>query len=66
MKTKRLRNQTGFTLAEVLITLGIISNILNTREDALIDCRDNLGGYSCSTLLLYDNWEFKDDYPYRL
>lgn len=35
-----------------------------TREIALQKCKEN-SAY-CSTLLMYDNWEFKDDYPYKL
>ena len=39
-----------------------------SRESVLKDCRgdDVLSEWSCSTLLLIDNFEFKDDYPYRL
>ncbi len=37
---------------------------VSSREDALNKCK-NLTAY-CSTLLLYDGWEFKDDYPYKL
>ena len=36
----------------------------NTREKALADCKNN--GACCSSLLEMDNWEFKDDYPYKL
>ncbi|MDR1167272.1 MAG: type II secretion system GspH family protein [Heliobacteriaceae bacterium] len=35
-----------------------------TREIALDKCKESR--LYCSTLLLYDNWEFKDDYPYKL
>ncbi len=35
-----------------------------TREIALQRCKD-LSAY-CSTLLMYDNWEYKNDYPYKL
>lgn len=35
-----------------------------TREIALQKCKEN-SSY-CSTLLMYDNWKFKDDYPYKL
>ena len=37
---------------------------INSREEALNLCREN--GGTCSYLLQYDNWEFKEDYPYRL
>ena len=37
---------------------------MSTREQALQQCKST-GAY-CSTLLFYDNWEFKDDYPYKL
>ena len=35
-----------------------------TREKAFQMCKTTAA--YCSTLLLYDNWEFKDDYPYKL
>ena len=35
---------------------------LNTREKALNKCKQDQ--HYCSKLLEYDNWEFKDDYPY--
>lgn len=34
------------------------------RTKALEQCK-NASAY-CSTLLLYDDWEFKDDYPYKI
>lgn len=37
---------------------------INSREEALNLCKEN--GGTCSYLLQYDNWEFKEDYPYRL
>lgn len=43
---------------------GTDLNLENTREKRLRDCRKS--GYWCSGLLMMDNWEFKDDYPYRL
>lgn len=36
----------------------------NTREKALEDCK-RVGDY-CTGLLSFDNWEFKDDYPYGM
>jgi hypothetical protein len=36
----------------------------NTREALMSRCKSS-GSY-CSALLEYDNWEFKDDYPYNL
>lgn len=36
----------------------------NTRESRLEKCKNNK--LYCSSLLEYDNWEFKSDYPYRL
>ena len=36
----------------------------NTREKALDGCKTDRN--LCATLLQYDNFEFKDDYPYRL
>ena len=35
-----------------------------SREKCLRDCKNN--GYWCSGLLEIDNWEFKEDYPYKL
>lgn len=34
-----------------------------TRATALANCTSS--GYYCSSLLIFDNWEFKDDYPYK-
>lgn len=36
----------------------------NTREKALNSCKQS--AHYCSSLLQYDNWEFKKDYPYNL
>ncbi len=37
----------------------------STRENAWQSCKSN--NKTCSVLLqYYDNWEFKDDYPYKL
>ena len=38
---------------------------LDTREKALNKCAEN-GKYCSVLLLLYDNFEFKEDYPYKL
>ena len=38
--------------------------LYETREKALEGCKDS--GRICSTLLQYDNFEFKKDYPYKL
>jgi len=38
---------------------------IKTREQALTICIDTSPSY-CSTLLMMDGWEFKDDYPYSL
>ena len=35
-----------------------------TREELLEDCK-SFGGY-CTYLIMYDGWEIKNDYPYRL
>ena len=35
-----------------------------TREKNLENCARS--AYYCSALLQWDNWEFKDDYPYKL
>lgn len=39
-------------------------NVDNSREKLLQDCK-NAAGF-CAALLFRDNWEFKDDYPYKL
>ena len=39
-------------------------NTYKTREAALDACKKD--PYYCVSLLFYDNWEFKDDYPYKL
>ena len=36
----------------------------SNRDVALSRCRNN--AINCSTLLMLDGWEFKNDYPYRL
>ena len=38
--------------------------LFDTREKALQYCKDM--AFYCTGLLQYDNWEFKDDYPYKL
>ena len=38
---------------------------INSRE-ALLNLSISKGYYYCTTLLEYDNWEFKDDYPFKL
>lgn len=35
-----------------------------TREDAITNCKAD--AKYCTVLLQYDNWEFKDDYPYKI
>lgn len=37
---------------------------IKTREQALEQCKNDK--YTCSALLLFDGWEFKDDYPYKI
>lgn len=39
-------------------------NNVQTRAQALSSCKTR--PVFCSALLLYDNWEFKEDYPYKL
>ena len=36
---------------------------ITTREQAYQECKQN--AMYCSVLLEYDNWEFKEDYPYN-
>lgn len=43
---------------------GQHQNIDNTRTKRLEDCKRN--AVYCSGLLFMDNWEFKEDYPYKL
>ena len=35
-----------------------------TREEALARCKEET--HYCSVLLQYDNWEFKEDYPFKI
>ncbi len=42
----------------------IMNNDSISREKLLEVCKNSAG--FCSGLLMYDNWEFKDDYPYKL
>ncbi len=44
---------------------------INSREDAMKKCKEDpnteqVSKSYCSNLLEIDNWEFKDDYPYKL
>lgn len=39
-------------------------NNINSREDLLDACKE--APSYCSLLLQYDNWEFKEDYPFKL
>lgn len=41
------------------------STDLQDRDNILYLCK-NVDAKFCSRLLFLDNWEFKDDYPYRL
>lgn len=43
---------------------GYIKKAAPTRTKALEMCKTS--PYYCSTLLEFDNWEFKDDYPHKL
>lgn len=42
----------------------VTSNGSISREKLLQQCKEN--PLNCSGLLMYDNWEFKEDYPYKL
>ena len=46
------------------ISYGTTSQRNNTREYNLNRCKSK--PVTCSTLLQIDNWEFKNDYPYKL
>jgi len=37
-----------------------------TRDLLLTQCKREVAATYCSGLLQYDDWEFKDDYPYKL
>lgn len=39
-------------------------NMVKTRAEALATCKTNQA--YCSTLLQYDDWEFKEDYPFKI
>ncbi|MCD7878494.1 MAG: type II secretion system GspH family protein [Candidatus Gastranaerophilales bacterium] len=41
-----------------------IKAVTTTREEALNLCKND--GKYCTGLLSFDNWEFKDDYPYSI
>ncbi len=45
-------------------TFCTAKNGVLTRDEALNKCKRI--PYYCTGLLEYDNWEFKDDYPYKL
>lgn len=47
-----------------IVFSAFVKEYAPTRQKALEKCKTNT--YYCSTLLLYDNWEFKDDYPWKL
>ena len=58
----------GASGAEYKNSLGFKPYLLGSvtsREAARSRCITNPEGF-CSTLLWYDGWEFKDDYPYKL
>ncbi len=40
------------------------TNSVTSREEALELCKQR--GIYCSALLLFDDWEFKSDYPYHI
>ena len=35
-----------------------------SRQDLLTDCKNY--NYYCTALIMYDGWEIKSDYPYKL
>lgn len=49
---------------ENIVFSGYIKKDAPKRETALAKCKTT--PLFCSTLLMYDNWEFKDDYPWKL
>ena len=56
-----------FNAAKSYCTTGFypyLKNNVTSRSNALSRCKSNAS--YCCTLLWYDNWEFKDDYPYKL
>ena len=60
--------------AGVTADFGPYGKTLATREDALEACAKWNGdgevsgdnGYYCSSLLMFDDWKFKDDYPHKI
>ncbi len=58
----------GFNDSQPFVPLVERSKIMQSgsisRAKLLQQCKEN-GAY-CSGILIYDNWEFKDDYPYKL
>ena len=40
------------------------NSVAPNREKALASCKSN--SFVCGALLMFDNWEFKDDYPHKL
>ena len=63
-------NQRGRDIFVFLYCISNPDNIISrvgwiySRSSALTYCKDDAS--TCSTLLMIDGWEFKNDYPYRL
>ena len=62
--TENSRNDICGSDKKAFCTFNRGGNINNSREEKLSRCKSL--PYYCSGLLETDNWEFKDDYPYRL
>ena len=66
---ERKPNQRGYDQFIFLIcptSKPCFSSYDNSRDRSYLlqKCKEN--NYFCSALLQYDNWEFKEDYPYKL
>ena len=51
----------AYTTSKIIPAMG---KHIKTRGQALELCKNNRD--TCSSLLLFDGWEFKEDYPYHL
>ena len=58
----KFSSQWGWTNGEKLVPYKPVS--ITTREQALQKCRQDKA--YCTALLSFDDWEFKEDYPYNL
>lgn len=50
---------------KIFCAYNLNANLYNTREKVLEACQDDTKRAICTYLLQLDNWEFKNDYPYK-